>query len=257
MAKTRKRARAAKRSRKPVWITDEKNQEKWNGRFIRILEQDDIDPIISTLLSNKWLSQLCATRIRSYVDKAFTDWWYGESKARGIKHKQQLETAIGGLRVASVLCSNKGNQKLASRLGALAAEFLLELAQCKHAFATKRHGRDRDHSLLLECRAFLQRELGRPVGYPIHADEMQCAITAVTRQQHKHLGEKVCEFQCSPFSRSHCEVRMMNCSESCDIAVYAIVVGRVGKHRLGSATLHESGIICIASSVTTADPVMI
>jgi hypothetical protein len=47
----------------------------------------------------------------------------------------------------------------------LADEFSLVFGRCKAAFATKRHGRDRDHSFLLECQSFLRKGLGRSVSY--------------------------------------------------------------------------------------------
>jgi hypothetical protein len=167
MAKTRKQAGAVKGTRMPGWIRNKENQRKWNGRFIEILKQYYLnsDPTISAILANGRLSQDCATRIRGYVDKGVTNWWYAQSKARGAKYKEKLKTAIGGLRVANDLCLFRGKHELASSLGVLGDEFSQELGRCKQAFATKRHGRDRDHSFLLECQSFLRKELGRSVSY--------------------------------------------------------------------------------------------
>jgi hypothetical protein len=39
------------------------------------------------------------------------------------------------------------------------------LDRCELAFATKRHGRDRAHSILSECRSFLEERLGKSVTY--------------------------------------------------------------------------------------------
>jgi hypothetical protein len=167
MVKTRKPAGAVKGTRKPAWIRDKENQRKWNGRFIKILKRDYLnsDSTISGILGDESLSQLCATKIRSYVDKGVTNWWYAQSKARGAAYRETLKTAIGGLRAANDLCVLRGKQEFASSLGTLADEFSLELGRCKLAFATKRHGRDRDHSFLLECQSFLLKRLGRSVSY--------------------------------------------------------------------------------------------
>ena len=98
MAKTRKHAGAAKGTRMPGWIRDKENQRKWNGRFIELLKKYYLnsDPAISAMLANERLSQVCATKIRSYVDKGVTNWWYGQNKAKGAKYKKTLKTAISG-----------------------------------------------------------------------------------------------------------------------------------------------------------------
>ena len=125
MTKTKRRTGTISRARMPSWNNDKENQRKWNGQFIGILRQSylDSDSAISALLGNERLSQICATKIRSYVDKSATNWWYGQSKARGVKHRKQLETAVGGLREAIVLCVNRGHQESASSLGMLADKF--------------------------------------------------------------------------------------------------------------------------------------
>lgn len=167
MTGTKRRTGTISGARMPSWITDKKDQRKWNGQFIRILRKDylNLDSAISAILGNERLSQICATKIRSYVDKGVTIWWYYQSKARGAKYKEQLKIAIGGLRAAIILCAIRGNQESASSLGMLADEFSRALGRCKQAFATKRHGRNRDHSFLLECHSFLQTELRQPVTY--------------------------------------------------------------------------------------------
>jgi hypothetical protein len=167
VTKTRRRTGAVKGARIPRWITDKQDQKKWNGRFLAILKRDytNLDASVSAILHDERLSQRCATKIRSYVDKGVTIWWYEQSKARGAKIKEMLKLAIGGLRAAIVLCAIRGDQESASSLGKLAEEFSLQLGRCNQAFATKPHGRDRDHSFLLECHSFLQKELGQPVTY--------------------------------------------------------------------------------------------
>src|SRR5437899_1538914 len=131
MAKTRKRAGTVRGTQMPNWIRDKENQRKWNGRFIELLKKYYLnsDPAISAMLANERLSQVCATKIRSYVDKSVTNWWYAQSKARGAKYKETLKTAIDGLRAANDLCLFRGKQELASSLEKLAGEFSLELGR--------------------------------------------------------------------------------------------------------------------------------
>ena len=151
----------------PAWIEDVSNQEEWNARFIGILRRDysSSDSAISAILSNERLSQSCAVKVRSYVDKRVTAWLYEQRKARGAKHKKQLELAIAGMNAAIGLYTNRGNQAAAMYLGGLAIELSGDLGRCKAAYATKRHGRDRAHSTLSECRSFLESTLGMPVTY--------------------------------------------------------------------------------------------
>jgi len=167
MIKTGRRTRAVKGARIPAWIRDKANQNRWNNQFTRILKRDymNSDVAISTILRDERLSQLCATKIRSYVDKDLTACLYEQRKARGAKHKKQLEIAITGLRTAIGLCTNRGKQEFVLPLGMLADEFSQELGRCKQAFATKRHGRDRDQAILFECHSFLQAEMKQPLTY--------------------------------------------------------------------------------------------
>jgi hypothetical protein len=180
MANTGKQAGAVRNIRVPSWIHDKENQRKWNGRFIEILKKYYLnsDPAISAILANERLSQVCATKIRSYVDKEVTKWWYALSKARGAKYKEKLKTAIGGLHAANDLCVIRGKQELASSLVILADEFSRELGRCKQAFATKRHGRDRDHSFLFECQSLLRKKLGRSISYVILANLVNAGYEA-------------------------------------------------------------------------------
>jgi hypothetical protein len=151
----------------PAWIQDTADQSSWNDKFIEILRRDyaNFDATISAILSDRHLSQLCATKIRSYVDKDVSAWLYAQRKARGAKRKKQLELAIEGLRAAICLCIEGGNPELSSPLNVLVGRFSEQLGRCKPAHATKRHGRDRDHAILYECYAFLREKLGQPVTY--------------------------------------------------------------------------------------------
>jgi hypothetical protein len=163
MVKARRRMRRTAGT--PGWVVDTRSQRTWNDRFKSILKRDftNSDAAISAILSDERLCQLCATRIRSYVDKNVTLALNQQSKARGARHKKKLEIAIAGLRAAIDLCTSRGNQEMASRLGKLTDEFLQELGRCKQAFGTKRRGRDRDHSVLYESHSFLESKLRQSV----------------------------------------------------------------------------------------------
>jgi len=149
--------------RKPSWIADVEDQGQWTARFAQILTRHKTDPVISAILSNKWLPPRCAVKVRSYTDKSVTDYFYQERRLRGRMTKAKLETAIKGLNAAIELYTERGNQTVAMYLGGLAIELSAQLGRCGEAFATKRHGRDFDHSILLECRMYLEAALTRTV----------------------------------------------------------------------------------------------
>jgi hypothetical protein len=167
MAKIRKRTRAVRMARKPACIGDKENQEKWIKKFIGILKRDyaDLDPAIHAILSDERRAKLSTTKIRSYVDKNCTNWWYRDIKVRGAEKKRQLEQAIAGLNIAASLYLEKGDQATAAYLNTRAIELSQVPGRWKEAFATKPHGRDLDHSFLLSCQSFLETELGHPVTY--------------------------------------------------------------------------------------------
>lgn len=178
-------------AQKPSWVSDKGDQRKWNSQFIGILDRDyaNSDATISAILRNKRLSERCATRVRSYVDRRGTLWLNGQTKARGIRHRKRLKIAIAGLRETTDLLMDRGNEGWAALLGVLADEFSEELGRCKQAFGTKRRGRDRDHSILYECHSFLESELRRPVTNRTVAS----LLTAGFEADGNHLKEVVTE----------------------------------------------------------------
>ena len=101
--------------------------------------------------------------VRSYVDKDVTIWLYAQRKLRGAGHKDDLEIAIPGIKAAIDLSVNQADSEEAGHLVELQAEFSRQLACSNTAYATKRHGRDRAHSILDECHSFLESALGRSV----------------------------------------------------------------------------------------------
>lgn len=180
MMKPRKRPGAVKVAHIPEWVRDVANQNEWNERFIGILKRDyeSSDVAISAMLRDERLSKVCATKIRSYVDRDCTIWLYEQRRARGVLHKKQLETAIAGLRAAIDLCVNRGNQERAMYVGVLVDEFSKELERGKQAFATRRHGRDRDHGILFECHSFLQTKMQQPLTYVTLANLVNAGFEA-------------------------------------------------------------------------------
>jgi len=180
MSKTGRTTEEVKGVRIPAWTQDTANQCKWNDQFIGILKRDYLnsDAAIAAILRDRRLSQLCAMKIRGYVDKDVSAWWYELSKARGAKFKKKLELAIAGLRAAIALCMIQGNQEIVLTLGKLADGFSQQLGRCKQAFATKRHGRDRDHSMLFECHSFLQKGLRHPVTFVTLANLVNAGLEA-------------------------------------------------------------------------------
>lgn len=165
MAKTGRRTRATRRTGIATWISDKENQRKWNDQFRATLKRnyENLDPVIPTILSDDGLTELCATRIRSYVDKDVTHRLNEQTKSRGVNHRKRLETVVAGLRAVSDPSINRGNQKLAADFDTRADQYSQELGRCRQAFATKRRGRDRDHGILDECRSFLEKRLRQPV----------------------------------------------------------------------------------------------
>jgi len=175
-----RRTGAAKESRGPAWIHDTADQKKWNDQFKKILKKDyaNLDAVISSILADERLLQLCATKIRSYLDKDVSAWLYAQRKARGAATIKQLNTAIEGLRAAIGLCTTAGKKEFIPSLVKLLQDFSKALDSCKEAFATKRHGRDRDQGILQECHAFLEQRLGQSVTYVTLANLLNAGYEA-------------------------------------------------------------------------------
>ena len=203
MVKTGRKTRGIKGARVPAWIQDKADQSRWNDRFTGILKRDYLnsDAAIPSILSDKRLAQLCATKIRSYVDKDVSAWSYEQRKARGAKVKKQLEVAVAGLRAAIGLCMDGDKKELLLPLGMLADEFSQQLGRCKQAFAAKRHGRDRDHAILHECHSFLQKELGSPVTYVTLANLVNAGYEADGKSPKEPVNEEQIRKNLANFKR--------------------------------------------------------
>jgi len=205
MVKSRKDAETSNGGRTPAWIYDTENQRKWNNHFRTILKRDyeNSDPVILAILNDVELCDLCGTKVRSYVDKDISAWLNRQRKNRGAKFKKRLETAIAGLHAAKEICEEQGDQSLAVNLGTLAMEFSRALGRCKIAFATKRHGRDRNHAILYECHSFLQGKLGRPVTYVTLANLVNAAFEADGKSPEDPIDEEQIRKNLTNFKRNN------------------------------------------------------
>jgi len=180
MVRVRKRIGIVSGARIPAWVGDKSNQSKWNDRFKGILKRDyeNSDIVIAAILGDEGFFQRCATKIRSYVDKNATAYLNAQSKARGAKYKKKLETAIVGCDATIDLYANLGKQEFLSVLRTIKKDLSQVLGKCKRAFATKRHGRDRDHAILHECHSFLRGRLKRSVTYVTLANLVNAGFEA-------------------------------------------------------------------------------
>jgi hypothetical protein len=152
----------------------------WDERFIDVLKRDyqNLDGAIAAILKNEPLVRMCAVKMSTYIDKDVSNRLYKERKARGAKHKKSLEIAIAGLKEAISLYRERGRQKEAVYLGCLAAELSGELGRSKEAFGTKRHGRDRSHLILYDCKLFLESVLGHRITYSTLANLVNASFEA-------------------------------------------------------------------------------
>jgi len=201
----------------PGWVTDTANQREWNNRFIAVLNTNykSLDTTVSAILADTKLAQMCAVKIRSYIDKPTTAWLYWQRKARGAEQKKKLEIAVAGINAAIALYTDRGDQGVAKYLGNRAIELSAALGRCNTAFATKRHGRDRAHSILSECHSYLESELRRPVSYVTLATLVNAAYDAdgnapeepVTEE---HLRKNLAAFRRNnPFWRNQIDPRFV------------------------------------------------
>ena len=184
---------AVKTADLPDWIKDPADQKEWNGRFVKILRRADknLDSTISAILDNEKLAQMCATKIRSYVDTEVTGWLYAKRKARGAEHKKKLETALPGLNAAASIYAARGNDVVVTHLTSLATELSEQLERCKIAFSTKRLGRDRAHSTLINCRLYLESELKHAVTNATLASLVSAGLEANGDAKHLVTEENI------------------------------------------------------------------
>jgi hypothetical protein len=163
--------------------TKEKNNAnipRWDDRFIDILKRDYItlDSVVAAILKNEQLARMCAVKISTYVDKDISNWLFKTRKLRGAKHKKSLEIAITGINEAISLYREQGRQADAVYLSTLALELSAQLGKSREAYGTKRHGRDRSHLILCDCKLFLESVLGRRITYSTLANLINAGFEA-------------------------------------------------------------------------------
>jgi hypothetical protein len=153
---------------------------RWDDQFIAILKRDysSLDRIIAAILKNEPLVRMCAVKISTYVDKDVSDWLYKTRKIRGAKHKKRLEVAIVGINEAIDLYRERGRQAEAVYLSTLALELSVQLGMSKEAYGTKRHGRDRSHLILYDCKVFLESAVGHRITYSTLANLVNAGFEA-------------------------------------------------------------------------------
>ena len=199
------RTKAARIAGVRRWISDKDNQREWNQRFNEILRgyYEGLDFSISAILGDDQLSKRVATRIRAHVDPDVTLFLNEEKKARGIKKKNQLETAIAGLRAARDIETELCNKDLASELVLLADKYSQALQRCKPAFGTKRRGRDRDQSMLCLFQNFLESKLQHPVTNKTIANLVNAGFHADDNLKQKAVNEDVIRKNLAHFKRNN------------------------------------------------------
>lgn len=152
----------------------------WGDRLIAILKRDykNLDAVIAAILKDDEVAQTCAAKIMVYVDKGFTDQLYGERKARGARHKKQLEIAIRGIKEAIGIYRELGREQEAVYLSSFVIELSGRLGRSKEAFGTKRHGRDRSNLALFDCQLFLESALRQRITYATLANLVTAGFEA-------------------------------------------------------------------------------
>jgi hypothetical protein len=152
----------------------------WDDRFIAILKRDyiKVDGVIAAILKNERLARTCAVKISTYVDKDVSGRLYKTRKIRGAQHKKRLQISIAGINEAISLYRERGRQAEAVYLSTLALELSAQLGMVREAYGTKRHGRDRSHLILYDCKVFLESVLGDRITYPTLANLVNAGFEA-------------------------------------------------------------------------------
>lgn len=148
-------------ARKPSWIGDIENQKQWTARFAeKLREIEKSDAMISTILAHEHVLLHSAAQIRLYTDLSVTAYFYQERQRRGRKQVGRLNTAIRGMSEACELYTEFGNLTAASQVQHLRDDLSAILQRSKQAYSNKRHGRDRDHTILARLHGFLEEHVG-------------------------------------------------------------------------------------------------
>ena len=149
-------------ARKPSWIADVQNQNRWTQEFAkRLREIKQSDATISAICGNHQVLRHCAAQVRLYTDLTVTTYLRQERNRRGKKQVARLKAAIKGIGEAMEFYVEFGNQAAASQLDCYKRDLSEKLQRGKQAYSSKRHGRDRDHTILVRLQVFLERHVGQ------------------------------------------------------------------------------------------------
>jgi hypothetical protein len=153
---------------------------RWDDHFIDILKRDynKLDGVIAAIVTNEQLARMCAVKISTYVDKDVSGRLYKTRKIRGAQYKKRLKIAIAGINEAISLYRERGRQAEALYLGTLALELSAQFGMIKEAYGTKRHGRDRSHLILYDCKLFLESVLRHRITYSTLANLVNAGFEA-------------------------------------------------------------------------------
>jgi hypothetical protein len=148
--------------RKPAWIGNVENQSRWTrefGRKLREIEQSDT--AIAAVCANEYVLRHCAAQIRLYSDPTVSTYFREERSRRGRKQIARLKAALKGIGEAMEFYVEFGNQAAASQLDCYKSDLSEKLQRGTQAYSSKRHGRDRDHTILVRLQVFLERHVGQ------------------------------------------------------------------------------------------------
>jgi hypothetical protein len=149
-------------ARKPSWIADVQNQNRWTRDFAKRLQEiKQSDATISAICGNHQVLRHCAAQVRLYADLAVTTYLRQERNRRGKKQVARLKAAIKGIGEAVEFYLEFGNDAAASQLDSYKRDLSEKLQRGKQAYSSKRHGRDRDHTILVRLQVFLERHVGQ------------------------------------------------------------------------------------------------
>jgi hypothetical protein len=159
MTKKRALKARARRVRKPAWVDDVSDQNQWIAEFTKKLREiSRTDRTITAILANERVLHQCGIQLRLYSDLDVTAYFYQDRRRRGKRQVARLKAAIKGMTEAIEFYKEFRNEAATSQLEYHKGDLSAILQRSKVAYSSKRHGRDRDHTILVRLREFLQKE---------------------------------------------------------------------------------------------------
>jgi hypothetical protein len=147
--------------RKPSWIADVENQKRWTFEFAeKLREIEKLNAAIPAILGNQNVLRHCAAQVRLYSDPTLTAHLRQDRERRGRKQVTRLKAAIKGIVEAVDFYTEFGNQAAAKQLEYYKHDLSEKLQRSSQAYSSKRHGRDRDHTILVRLQGFLEKHIG-------------------------------------------------------------------------------------------------